>query len=101
MKAWYLEIRNDPDQGAFVVFANTRNEARSQADSNDLMYDSWIDISATRFKAMDDKENLDKAHLTLDLWRNHGWRWWDIEYPYPEDTTDEQFLKWYKENLER
>lgn len=95
MKAWYLDIKNDPDQGAFVVFANTRNEARGMADSKDLMYDSWIDISATRFRSMDDKEHLDDAHLTLELWRNHGWRWWDIEYPEPEETTDAEFLKWY------
>lgn len=28
MKAWRVEITDDPDQGTLVVFANTRNEAR-------------------------------------------------------------------------
>lgn len=98
MKAWYLDIKDDPDQGAFIVFANTRNEARKQADTKDLMYESWIDVQARRYKSMDDKENLDKAHLTLELWREHGWRWWDIEYPNPDEATDEEFLKRYKDN---
>lgn len=94
MKAWRVEISNDPDQGTLVVFANTRNEAKSM--TGDLMYDSWIDISATRFKEMDGKEHLDKAHLTLELWREHGWRWWDIEYPDPDEATDDEFLEWYR-----
>lgn len=101
MKAWYLDIKDDPDQGAFVVFADTRNEARKQADQHDLMYDSWLDIQATRFKSMDNKEDLDDAHLILELWRDHGWRWWDIEYPDQDEATDEEFLKWYKENFDR
>jgi hypothetical protein len=105
MKAWYVEIRDDPDQGAFVAFADTRNQARAQADRHDLMYESWIDISATRFKAMDGKEHLDKAHLTLELWRDHCWRWWDISYPDQDEATDEEFLDWYERtfgnNLER
>lgn len=101
MKAWYLDIKDDPDQGAFVVFADTRNEARKQADQHDLMYDSWLDIQATRFKGMDNKEDLDDAHLILELWRDHGWRWWDIEYPDQDEATDEEFLKWYKENFDR
>ena len=100
MKAWYLEIK-DSDEGSYVVFANTRNEARAQADSKDLFYDSWIEITARRFKAMDDKEHLDDAHLALDLWRNHGWRYLDLDTPEAEDTTDEEFLKWYEENLGR
>lgn len=99
MKAWTVEITDDPDQGMFVVFANTRNEARAQASSHDLMYDSWIQVHAKRMRSMDDKEHLDDAHLTLDLWRNHGWRWWDIEYPDQDEATDAEFLKWYEENF--
>lgn len=101
MKAWSLDINNDPDQGVFVVFANTRNEARGRASGCDLMYDSWLDVRAVRFKAMDDKEKLDPAHLHLDLWRNHGWTWIDsaIDDPDPENTTDEKFIKWYEETF--
>lgn len=94
MKAWRLEITDDPDQGTLVVFADSRDQARSQ--TGDLMYDRWIDISATRFKAMDDKEHLTKAQLTLELWRDHGWRWWDIDYPDPDKATDKEFLDWYE-----
>lgn len=99
MKAWTVEIKDDPDQGQAVVFCNTRNEARARADSHDLMYDSWLDIEARRFKQMDGKEHLDQAHLTLELWRNHGWRWWDVKYPDPDEATDAEFLKWYKETF--
>lgn len=98
MKAWRVEIRDDPDQGTLVVFADTRNEARSM--TGDLMFDRWIDISATRFPQMDGKESLDKAHLTLELWRDHGWRWWDIEYPDQDEATDEEFLQWYAETFD-
>jgi hypothetical protein len=97
MKAWRVEITDDPDQGTLVVFANTRNEARSM--TGDLQYERWIDISATRFKEMDGKEALDQPHLILELWRDYGWRWWDIEYPDPDESTDEDFLKWYDETF--
>lgn len=99
MKAWCVEIRDDPDEGQVVVFADTRNEARAKASSHDLMYDSWIDVTATRFRAMDDKERLDQAHLMLELWRDHGWRWWDFNYPDQDEATDEEFLKWYEETF--
>ena len=99
MKAWYLDIKDDPDQGAFVVFANTRNEARAQADSNDLFYERWIDIQAVRYKKYDGMEKLDAAHLALEQWKN-GWRWFDIDYPDPDTATDEEFLKWYTETFE-
>lgn len=94
MKAWRLEVSNDPDQGTLVVFANTRDEARSQ--SGDLMYDRWVDLSATRFKQMDDKESLSHEELTLELWRDYGWRWLDMDYPDPDEATDEEFLEWYR-----
>lgn len=93
MKAWRVEIDNDPDQGTLVVFANTRNEARDQ--TGDLIYDRWIDIRATRFKQMDDKEHLSEVDLMLELWRDHGWRWLDIEYPDPDEASDQEFVKWY------
>ncbi len=99
MKAWLVDIKDDPDQGQFVVFAETRNQARGMASSHDLIYDTWLDVQAVRFKAMDDKEHLDEAHLLLDLWRNHGWRWWDFDYPDQDEATDEEFLKWYEETF--
>lgn len=93
MKAWRVEIVNDPDQGTLVVYANTRNEARGM--SGDLMYDSWLDITATRFKEMDDKEHLRESERALILWRDHCWRYLDIEYPDQDEATDLEFLEWY------
>lgn len=93
MKAWYLEIK-DGDDGRFIVFSDNRNGARSQADSNDLMYDRWIDIQATRAKKYDGLEKLPKRELDKVLWRD-GWEWLDFSCPHPEETTDEQFYEWY------
>lgn len=93
MKAWYLSIKNG-DDGRFVVFSDTRNGARSQADSNDLFYDNWIEIEATRAKKFDGLEKLPKRELDKVLWRD-GWQWLDYDAPEPDDTTDEQFYAWY------
>lgn len=93
MKAWYLEIK-DSDDGIFVVFANTRNGARNQADSKDLFYDSWIDIRATRAPKYDGLETLTQRELDKVLWRD-GWEWNEYLSPEPEETTDQQFFDWY------
>jgi hypothetical protein len=95
MKAWYLDINNDPDQGAFIVFANTRNQARGMASSNDLMYDSWLDVQAIRAKQYDDLWDSKRSELALRQWKN-GWRWFDV-YDMPNDgvATDEEFLEWW------
>ena len=96
MKAWYLENRNDPDQGSFVVFAETRNKARALADSYDLMYDSWLDISATRAKRYDDKADLSEEELHLALWHD-GWRWFDhYDMPDEETASDADFINWHR-----
>lgn len=99
MKAWLLENRNDPDQGGWIVFANTRNEARKQADRNDMMYDSWLDVTARRAKNYDDMEKLSAAELALQTWRD-GWRWFDYEAPDPDTTTDKEFLEWYTDTFQ-
>ncbi len=93
MKAWYLAIK-DGDDGRFVVFSDTRNGARNQADSNDLMYDRWIDIEAHRAPKYDGLETLTKRELDKVLWRD-GWEWLDYSCQPPEETTDEQFYEWY------
>lgn len=93
MKAWRLEITTDPDQGNLIVFANTRDEARSL--TGDLMYDRWVDISATRFKQLDGMEKLSQREIDYILWREHGWRWFELDSPDEEETTDEQFYEWY------
>lgn len=96
MKAWCVSIKDDEDQGMLIVFAENRNEARSK--TGDLMYDNWIDIIAVRDKRYDGLEKLTEAELALRQWRD-GWRWYDMDYPEPEDATDAEFLKWYKDNF--
>lgn len=93
MKAWRLEITTDPDQGNLIVFANTRDEARSK--TGDLMYDRWVDISATRFKQLDDMEHLSQRDLDFILWKEHGWRWYELDSPYEDEVSDEEFREWY------
>lgn len=97
MKAWYLEIK-DSDEGRFVVFANNRNDARKQADSNDMYYESWIDIRAYRAPQYDGLEKLSKKELDKTLWRD-GWWWLDLETPDQESTTDEEFYKWHHDTF--
>lgn len=96
MKAWCVSIKDDEDQGMLIVFAETRNEARSKTD--DLQYESWLDVRAVRDKRYDGLEKLDKAHLALAQWHD-GWRWYDMDYPEPEETTDTEFLEWYERNF--
>jgi hypothetical protein len=93
VKAWYLEVK-DSDEGRYLVFANTRNAARSQADSNDLMYDRWIDIVATRAPKYDGLEKLTKRELDKTIWRD-GWTWLDYDAPDEAEATDEEFYAWY------
>lgn len=93
MKAWYLSIK-DGDDGRFLVFADTRNDARNQADSKDLMYDRWIDIEAHRAPKFDGLEKLSQRELDKVLWRD-GWQWLDYSAPEPEETSDEEFYEWH------
>lgn len=94
MKAWYLSVK-DGDDGHFVVFADNRNAARNQADSKDLVYDRWIDIQAHRARKWDGLEKLSDAELNNRLWRD-GWQWLEYAAPDPDETTDEDFYKWYE-----
>lgn len=93
MKAWCVSIKDDDDQGMLIVFAETREQARSQ--SGDLDYDRWIDIVAVRDKRYDGMEKLDAAHLALVQWHD-GWRWYDMDPPEEGEATDKDFLDWYK-----
>ena len=98
MKAYYLGVRGDNDQGELVVFADTAQEARKLINGTDLQYERWIDVRAYRAKQWDGLENLSQAELHLRLWRE-GWRWFDMNYPDPDEDTDETFLKWYEDTF--
>lgn len=96
MKAYCVSIKDDEDQGMLIVFAENRNQARQQ--TGDLMYDNWIDIIAVRDKRYDGLEKLTDAQLALRQWRD-GWRWYELDTPEPEETTDEQFTEWYESHF--
>lgn len=40
-------------------------------------------------------EKLTLAQLALEQWHD-GWRWFDSDYPDPNEATDAEFLKWYE-----
>lgn len=96
MKAYYLEIKDDPDQGGHIVWDTTSRNARKRINESDLVYDSWIDIHCKRYPEFDDLEGLSKRELALKQWQA-GW-WFDSDEPMFDDyeeNTDEDFLKWY------
>lgn len=94
MKAYYVEIRDDPDQGGHIVWSTTARKARH--NTGDLVYDRWIDVKAKRYPEFDDKEHLTKRELALEQWKQ-GW-WFDSDEPTFDDyeeNTDADFLEWY------
>lgn len=99
-KAYMLGIRDDPDQGNQVVFAHNATDAKNQIDYDQFVFDRWIDIECLRSKRYDPYWELDAAHLALEQWKD-GWRWFDIEYPDPDEATDEEFLWWYHVTFDR
>lgn len=98
IKAYSLSIADDPDQGQQIVFAETASEAKKKLDGEQFVYDRWIDIQAHRSRAFDGMENLTKAELALEQWRE-GWIWFDRDTPDCDESTDEQFIAWYKDNF--
>lgn len=99
MKAYYLSIKDNEDEGTELVFANTVQEARKQVNSTDFQYDSWIEVQAHRAKTYDGMENLTDAELAKEMWRKSGWQWFDRHTPDPDETTDDEFIKWYKKEF--
>lgn len=95
MKAYYVSIRNDEDQGGGIAFANTAQAARKQYSAFDLDPESWLDVQAHRDKRYDGMEKLPAAELAIKQWRD-GWRWFFMEYPDPDEATDEEFYQWYE-----
>lgn len=95
LKAYSLSIKDDDDQGQVIVFAENATKAKAFIVSTDLMWDSYLDVRVHRAKAFDGMENLSKAELAKNQWRD-GWRWFDMDYPDPDEATDEEFLSWYE-----
>lgn len=103
MKAYRLSVKNDDDAGQAIVFANTAKEAKKQVYGHDTLADAleggWIDLLVHRDERYDGMESLSSAELALHQWHD-GWRWFDLNYPDPDEATDEEFIKWYEDNFE-
>lgn len=97
MKAYYIDIKDDPDQGGHIVWDTSVKNAKKRVNESDLQYDSYIDVQCRRYKAFDGLEHLTKEQLALKQWQE-GW-WFDSDEPMFDDyeeNTDEDFLKWYR-----
>lgn len=98
MKAYSLSVNGDDDQGQVIVFANTVKEAKKKFCFTDLQCDRYIDIRVKRNQDFDNMENLSEIEFAKEQWKQ-GWRWYDYNTPDPNETTDEEFYKWYKNNF--
>lgn len=99
MKAYYVFVRNDEDQGGGLVFAETVQEARSHYHRFDLDPDRWIDVAAHRNKGFNNLEHLTSLELSRVQWRD-GWYFCDMNVPDPDEASDAVFDQWYSENVE-
>lgn len=101
MKAYMLSMKSDPDVGCEIVFANTAREAKKQAIGKDFyeMTGDWLDLRVNRYRQFDDMENSSKREMSKQQWRDG---WWFFEYGCPpvDESTDEDFYKWYDETFD-
>lgn len=80
MKAWMVHGADD-DNGSFIVFAESRNEARKKAQFTDACEnDRYIDINAKRLPGLDGMEDCEpkdnlwlNEEIRLILVRDYGW----------------------------
>lgn len=96
MKAYYLWIKDDEDQGGHIVWDETYRKAKVRVNESDLYYDSYIDVMCKRYPDFDGLEGLSKRDLALKQWQM-GW-WFDSDEPTfdeYEENTDADFLAWY------
>ena len=101
MKAYYIDIKDDPDQGGHIVWANSVKEAKPRVNESDLIYDRYTDVQCKRYPAFDNLEHLTKRELALKQWQE-GW-WFDSDEPMFDDyeeNTDADFLAWYDKRHE-
>ena len=101
MKAYILEMKDDPDEGSEIVFANTAREAKNQAIGKDFyeMSGDWLSLRVRRYKSFDGMEKCTKAEIALKQWQD-GWWFHESGYLSPDEWTDEQFLEWYNKTFE-
>jgi hypothetical protein len=96
MKAYYIHIADDDDQGGHLVWDTTHKNAKKRVNESDLFYDRYIDVRCKRYPEFDGMEGLSKRDLALEQWKQ-GW-WFDSDEPTFDDyeeNTDADFLAWY------
>lgn len=99
MKAYKLSIKDDPDQGEVIVFAQTAREAKNNWTQY-LDADSFLDKLVHRAPEFDDMENASDMELMTKQWLE-GWRWYDCyDVPDVEEDTVEDFQAWFRKEYE-
>lgn len=99
MKAYKLSIKDDPDQGEVIVFAQTAREAKNNWTQY-LDADSFLDKLVHRAPEFDGMENASDMELMTKQWLE-GWRWYDCyDVPDVEEATVEDFQAWFRKEYE-
>lgn len=99
MKAYKLSIKDDPDQGEVIVFAQTAREAKNNWTQY-LDADSFLDKLVHRAPEFDGMENASDMELMTKQWLE-GWRWYDCyDVPDVEEDTVEDFQAWFRKEYE-
>lgn len=99
MKAYKLSIKDDPDQGEVIVFAQTAREAKNNWTQY-LDADNFLDKLVHRAPEFDGMENASDMELMTKQWQE-GWRWYDCyDVPDVEEDTVEDFQAWFRKEYE-
>ena len=95
MKAYKLSIKDDPNQGEVIVFAQTAREAKNNWTQY-LDADNFLDKLVHRAPEFDGMENASDMELMTKQWQE-GWRWYDCyDVPDVEEDTVEDFQAWFR-----
>lgn len=99
MKAYKLSIKDDPDQGEIIVFAQTAREAKNNWTQY-LDADSFLNKLVHRAPEFDGMEDASDMELMTKQWLE-GWRWYDCyDVPDVEEDTVEDFQAWFRKEYE-
>ncbi len=99
MKAYKLSIKDDPDQGEVIVFAQTAREAKNNWTQY-LDADNFLDKLVHRAPEFDGMENASDMEMMTKQWQE-GWRWYDCyDVPDVEEDTVEDFQAWFRKEYE-
>lgn len=99
MKAYKLSIKDNPDQGEVIVFAQTAREAKNNWTQY-LDADNFLDKLVRRSPEFDGMENASDMEMMTKQWQE-GWRWYDCyDVPDVEEDTVEDFQAWFRKEYE-